>query len=196
MIYIHYPIYNSSIEEIDALISIYEDKFNALTNYIEGNKLSIYDDKLYLDQAPLLLQPLIRSYYNQDRYSLNKYLEDNFKDYFILFYYILDAYQFSYTYDLKERIIKLLQFNNNLKKKLDMVYNLYSTYYTLKSTIEDIRRKISEFEYKCALKKLKAVENNTPKTSPNLSSSISSNSPTLSSITSSMSSSLTNFNLN
>ncbi len=196
MIYIHYPIYNSSIEEIDSLISIYEDKFNALTNYIEGNKLSIYNNKLYLDQAPLLLQPIVRYYYGQDRYSLNNYLEDNFKDYYVLFNYIFDSYKYSYTCELKERIIKLLNFNNILKSKLDMVYNLYTTYYTLKTTIENISRKFSDYEYKCSLIKIKITHNNTPKTSPNLSSSISSNSPTLSSITSSMSSSLTNFNLN
>mgnify|MGYP007048367438 CR=1 FL=1 len=41
-----------------------------------ASKISVYDNILYLDKAPIFLQPLVRSYYKQDRYILKHFLKN------------------------------------------------------------------------------------------------------------------------
>ena len=197
MILISFPTCNHNIHEVDSLVLIYKEKFNALLDYNEGNKLSIYDEKFYIDKAPELLQPIVRYYYNQDRYKLNRYFTLTFNDYLALLNYIYDAYFFSGSKDLFIHLKNLIEYNSLLRKSFDKIYNLYLKYDDFKQNIDSIERKLYDFEIKCndlGIKKTKFI--NSPKTSPNLSSSTSSFGSPISSLISSMSSSLNNFTLN
>ena len=204
MIYIHYPIHNHSNHEINSLIEIFKEKFDALIGYVEGNKISIYENKLYNDKAPGILQPIIRNYYNQNRYHLKKFLEINFQDYNTFLIYLFNVYQFCYQEDVKKNILDMLNYNEQLRKGLDKLYNLYNKYYDFKALIEKIIKDFCDYKIKCSNNKVKSIlyfdndnksELSTPDTSPNLSSTPNSTS-LISSITSSMSASLINFNLN
>ena len=212
MIHINYPIYNHNILEIKNLLEIYNNRFKVLEDYIDG-KISVYDNILYLDKAPIFLQPLVRSYYKQDRYTLKHFLENEFNDYNVLLIYIFDVYRYCYSKEIYDIISNLLSYNNILKLGIHKVGNLYSNFSDFHNTINNIERMLYDYDCKCRQIKIvpntiisepksptkelthNLTPNTTPNTSPFLNSSPSTNSAA-SSITSSLTSSFLNFTLN
>ena len=110
----------SSMEILHRLNDEYNslnDKLSAIYNIETGEKLSIFGDKLYIDnyfykEYLLWIQPIVRYITNQDRIQLNEYLKQKLNDYSIKVGTIKNISSI-YSQDLQYQKIIL----NNIKNK-------------------------------------------------------------------------------
>ena len=52
-----------------------------LSNIKENDKIIIWDNKIYRDDTPLILQPFTRYLTGQSRYNIQMFLHEQFKEY-------------------------------------------------------------------------------------------------------------------
>ena len=110
----------SSMEILHRLNDEYNslnDKLSAIYNIETGEKLSIFGDKLYIDnyfykEYLLWIQPIVRYITNQGRIQLNEYLKQKLNDYSIKVGTIKNISSI-YSQDLQYQKIIL----NNIKNK-------------------------------------------------------------------------------
>ena len=125
----------SSIEILHRLNDEYiilNDKLSAIKNMLTGEKLSIFGDKLYIDnnfynEYFIWMQPVVRYITNQSRDHIIEYLKNKLNDY-CLKIQTIQSISSIYSQDLEYKKIILLSVKKNAIDIQDGLDNIKKTY--------------------------------------------------------------------
>ena len=135
----HSIILNSSIIELDLTellleYTFYKNKFWELQYITKGDQLCIWDYKIYIDDKPGWVRPIIRTLCGQNRYIIQDYMSKEMRDGYIPLLgkiqkcvQVLPKTHAKYTI-IKDLIDKNMQFINSILPGILLLKSYYEEY--------------------------------------------------------------------